>query len=228
MLELVLIWKQAVCLLLKTTHSIRRDRPIPRVLFSHFNQSRGGPALIRAGNAGIMCRGYSPSFSRAPPSLWDDLVCVTVRLALGLEQSNAHSITPVTLAVSGGLSQAVCYNLNLYLVSQCDDLTEKNKRICLDLRSHSSPPRKCVLTLKFSDCLAAIHYNFFIFFLVTNGLSSDEIISHPRAFISNWRCWDSCYGEISAGLSSLQIQVVTNIFIFYLSFVYLTLNKIQI
>ncbi|KAF3704309.1 hypothetical protein EXN66_Car019998 [Channa argus] len=29
---------------------------------------------------------------------------------------------------------AHCYNLNLYFVSDCDDLTEKNKMICLDLQ----------------------------------------------------------------------------------------------
>lgn len=75
-----------------------------------------------------LCAGAT--FSR---SLGDDLVCVTALLALGLEQSNTHSITPVTLAVNGTLSQAVCYSLNLYFVSDCDDLTEKNKGIYLDL-----------------------------------------------------------------------------------------------
>lgn len=132
--------------LTKTPHMLPS---VPIILFPeccsiHFNQSCGGPVLIGDGDAGIMCWGYSLSlplfFSLSPSrclahSRRDDLVCVTVQLALGLEQSNTHSIKAVTLAVSGRLSQAVCYNLNLYLVSQRDDLTEKNKRICLDLRS---------------------------------------------------------------------------------------------
>lgn len=100
-------------------------------MFLRFNQFCGGPVFIEVRNTGIMCWGYSLSRSL---SLWDDLVFVTVLLAFGLEQSNTYSITPVTLAVNSRLSQAVCYNLNLYFVSDCDDLTEKNKRICLDLQ----------------------------------------------------------------------------------------------
>lgn len=107
--------------------SIHLDDHIPQVMFLHFNQFCGSSVFIVVRNTGIMCWGYSLSLA-----LWDDLVCVTVLLALGLEQSNTHSITPVTLAVNSTLSQAVCYNLNLYFVSDCDDLTEKNKRICLD------------------------------------------------------------------------------------------------
>lgn len=125
-------------------------------MFLHFNQFCGGPVFIEVRNTGIMCWGYSLSRSL---SLRDDLVFVTVLLALGLEQSNTYSITPVTLAVNSRLSQAVCYNLNLYFVSDCDDLTEKNKRICLDLQF--SLRGECVFTLKFSNCWATIRYNFY-------------------------------------------------------------------
>lgn len=117
-IELVSIWTQAASICL---HDL-----IPKVMFLHFNQFCGGAVFIDIRNTGIVCWGYFLS-------LWDDLVCVTALLALGLEQSNTHSITPVTLAVNCALSQAVCYNLNLYFVSECDDLTEKNKGIYLDL-----------------------------------------------------------------------------------------------
>ena len=73
--------------------SIRLDVPIPQVTFFHFNQFCVGSMFIEVWNTGTMCWGYSLALFG---SLGDDLVCVTVLLALGLEQSNTHSITPVT------------------------------------------------------------------------------------------------------------------------------------
>lgn len=91
--------------------------------------------------------------AKAIRSLWHDLVCASVVLALGLRQSNTHSITALTLGANNKLSQldatiSIC-------ISSLTVMTWQRK-IRKFVMIFSSPIKKKVFTVKFVHCMDAI------------------------------------------------------------------------
>lgn len=113
-------------------------------MFFHLDEFCGRPVFIVARNTGIMCWGYSLSLRR--PCLCNITVSPRPR---AVKHTLNHPCNPCSQQRT---VTARCYNLNLYFVADWDDLTEKNKRICLDLQLY--PSRKLVCTLKFSNHMA--------------------------------------------------------------------------
>lgn len=121
-------WNTVITSWPKLSSSICLDDLIPQVMFLHLNQFCSRAVFIVVRNTGIMCWGYSLSLSLRRPCLCNSTVSPRPR---AVKHTLNHPRNPCSQQRTVA---ARCYNLNLYFVSDCDDLTEKNKRICLDLQ----------------------------------------------------------------------------------------------